>query len=545
MQRPGRWKASLPGLVVGLPVAALTVGAAELAAGLLGTDGPVVAVGDAVVDHSPALLTDFARDAFGVHQKTVLLAGIGAVLAVAAAGLGTLAVRRPLLGQLGLMLFAGLGVLAVLVRRVDGVAAALPVLIGLAAGSLGLYLLLRMLPAPQGTAGREVEGPGAESGVAAFEPAEPDSASEAGPAESADPRQSLAERRGFLLTGAGVLTAAAVAGTAGLRLGGEGGAAAAREGLALPAAAEPLPPLPGGAELGVPGLAPFQTPIRDFYRIDTALSVPRVEPRQWSLRVHGMVERPVEIDFDTLLRRGLQEADITLLCVSNEVGGDLVGNTRWLGVPLAPLLREAGVHSGADQILSTSTDGWTCGTPTEAVLDGRDALLAVAMDGEPLPLRHGFPVRMVVPGLYGFVGATKWVTDIELTRFADAQAYWTRRGWAEQAPVKTMSRIDVPGSSERVSAGETVVAGVAWAQRRGIDAVEVRLDGGEWQQAELAQTPGIDTWRQWVAEFDLEPGDHTIEARATDADGHTQTAQRVDPLPDGATGLPSVRVTAR
>jgi DMSO/TMAO reductase YedYZ molybdopterin-dependent catalytic subunit len=255
--------------------------------------------------------------------------------------------------------------------------------------------------------------------------------------------------------------------------------------------------------------------------------------------VHGLVDREIELDYDGLLARGLIERDITLTCVSNEVGGSLVGSAQWLGASLADLLREAGVHANADQLLSRSVDGLTIGTPTAVVMDGRDALLAVAMNGQPLPTRHGFPVRMVVPGLYGYVSATKWVVDLELTRFVDAQAYWVERGWALRGPIKTMTRIDTPNGSNPLRAGRVAVAGVAWAQHRGIERVEVRVDGGAWQQARLASVPSTDTWRQWVLSWDATPGRHLLEARATDETGAPQTQQEADPFPSGATGWPA------
>ncbi|MFC7641278.1 molybdopterin-dependent oxidoreductase [Streptosporangium lutulentum] len=267
--------------------------------------------------------------------------------------------------------------------------------------------------------------------------------------------------------------------------------------------------------------------------------------RDWRLRIHGLVDRPVELTFDDLLARPLAERDITLTCVSNEVGGPYAYHARWLGVDLAALLRQAGVRSGADQILSRSADGWTCATPVETVLDGRDALLAVGMNGQVLPPVHGFPARMIVPGLYGYVSATKWVTDLKLTRFADELAYWTVRGWAERAPIKTASRIDVPKAFARLPAGRLTVAGVAWAQHRGVDAVEVRIDGGPWHQARLAPSANADTWRQWHLDWQVAPGEHRLEVRATDATGHTQPSQRVTPFPDGATGWHSVVVTVR
>jgi DMSO/TMAO reductase YedYZ molybdopterin-dependent catalytic subunit len=287
---------------------------------------------------------------------------------------------------------------------------------------------------------------------------------------------------------------------------------------------------------------PFYTPNADFYRVDTALTVPKLDAATWSLRISGMVDRPVTLSFDDLLARPLVERDITLTCVSNEVGGPYVGNARWTGVLLAPLLEELGVQPGAEQVLSTSSDGWTCSTPTSAISDGRDAMLAIAMNGEPLPLEHGFPVRMVVPGLYGYVSATKWVTELELTTF-DETAYWTTRGYAEQAPIKLSSRIDTPKPLATVAAGPVAVAGVAWAQGTGIAAVEVSIDEGPWQRARLAGEAGVDTWRQWVLPWDATPGSHRLVVRATDKRGRTQTATRRPVAPDGATGRQEVLVT--
>jgi DMSO/TMAO reductase YedYZ molybdopterin-dependent catalytic subunit len=237
------------------------------------------------------------------------------------------------------------------------------------------------------------------------------------------------------------------------------------------------------------------------------------------------------------------ERRITLACVSNEVGGRYAGNATWLGVPLRELLLRAGVDPDADAVRSTSVDGMTIGTPLSALLDDRGALLAVGMNGEPLPLEHGFPARMVVPGLYGYVSATKWVVDLEVTRFADFAAYWTERGFAEQAPIKTFSRIDVPTSFAQLDAGTNAVAGVAWAQNVGIAKVEVDVDGDGWRPARLAVEDDIATWRPWVYEWDAEPGNHTIQVRATDKNGDTQTSQRVPPRPDGATGWHSVNVS--
>jgi DMSO/TMAO reductase YedYZ molybdopterin-dependent catalytic subunit len=317
---------------------------------------------------------------------------------------------------------------------------------------------------------------------------------------------------------------------------------AARSAIRLPGPAVSGPMPSADAALSVPGISPFTTPNGSFYRVDTALSLPQVPPEGWHLRVHGMVERELDITFDQLLKRPLTEADITLACVSNQVGGPYVGNARWLGASLASVLREARIKRGADQILSTSADGWTCGTPIETVMDGRTALLAVAMNGQPLPVAHGFPARMMVPGLYGYVSATKWVVDLEITTFAQ-KSYWVQRGYSTRAPIKTESRIDVPRPLAQVRAGRTAVAGVAWAPHRGIDAVQVRADNGPWNQARLAAVPGIDTWRQWVWEWDAPPGLHTLAVRATDGTHTTQPSRRVPIFPNGATGWDTVTVT--
>ncbi|WP_026119877.1 molybdopterin-dependent oxidoreductase [Nocardiopsis ganjiahuensis] len=528
-------------VIVGVGVGLLVVGAAlgfgELAAGLFRATSPVVTVGDALVDNSPPFLMELAISIFGTADKAVLITGVVIVLVLAGAVLGVVALRRPLLGYAGLVLFTAAGLAAVALRRADDLGAAAAVVVGAAAGAVALALLLRSVrhtPEP----GR---GEGAEASADTETGASTQDSAAAVPAPGPDRGPG---RRGFMFTAAGVLAASGSAGALGRWLPSLLGGAGSRAELALPAPAVPLPALPSGVDLGVPGVASFTTPSADFYRIDTALTIPRLDSTQWKLRVHGLVDRPFEIDMDELLSRELVEADITLACVSNQVGGDLISNTRWLGFPLADLLNEAGVRSGADQILSTSSDGWTCGTPTEVVMDGRDALLAVGMGGEPLPYVNGYPARMVVPGLYGFVSATKWVTDIKLTRFADEQAYWAQRGWGVRAPIKTMSRVDVPAPLGRVGSGEVVLAGIAWAQHRGIDAVEVRVDDGDWWEAELAAVPGIDTWVQWVTETTVDPGNHSVEVRATDSTGFTQPSERVDPIPDGATGRHRIRFTA-
>jgi DMSO/TMAO reductase YedYZ molybdopterin-dependent catalytic subunit len=349
-------------------------------------------------------------------------------------------------------------------------------------------------------------------------------------------------RRQFLVAAGVGVAAAAIGEIGGRQLATRKNVSAAQAAVRFPRAAVPAPPLPAGANLPVPGISPFVTPNGQFYRIDTALLVPQVDPSNWQLRIHGMVSREVVITFDELLRRPLIEDYVTLCCVSNPVGGPLISNAKFLGASYASLVRSAGPKAGADQLLCTSVDGFTVGTPLQVVLDGRDSLVAVAMNGAALPTAHGFPARLVVPGLYGYVSACKWVVDIEVTTFAAAQAYWIPRGWSQLGPIKTESRIDVPSSGSQVQAGRVNVAGVAWAQHKGIEAVEVRVGGGPWQQATLAAVPDIDTWRQWVWQWDATPGTHLIEARATDKTGYTQTSTVADVAPNGATGYPSIQV---
>jgi DMSO/TMAO reductase YedYZ molybdopterin-dependent catalytic subunit len=350
-------------------------------------------------------------------------------------------------------------------------------------------------------------------------------------------------RRRFLVTGAGAAAVAVAGGLSGRLLLDRFSVASSRAQVRLPAPAVPAPRVPPGTDLRISGLTPFFTPDTRFYRVDTDLVLPQVAPDSWTLRIDGMVRRPLEITFGELLRMPLTEADITLVCVSNEVGGPYAGNARWLGAPLAALLRRAGPLAGADQVLSAAADGMTISTPLATILDGKNALLAVGMNGQPLPIEHGFPARMLVPGLYGYVSATKWVTRLTVTTFARQRAYWTQRGYAERAPIKTESRIDVPRPLARVPAGRIPVAGVAWAPSRGIAAVEVSADSGPWHPARLAAADGTDTWRQWMWAWDAAPGLHQLRVRATDSAGVTQTPRDAASFPDGASGWDSVVVT--
>lgn len=519
-----RWAGALAGLTAG--GAALAV--AQVVASLVNPAAfPVVAVGAATVDLTPAPVKDWAIRSFGENDKTVLITGVLVVLAVIAAGLGVLSLRSPRYGQAGLAVFAVIGLLAVLSRPGAIAMDALPTVVGVAAGMLALPWLL-------GRATTRLPSPAAD--------ASPEGEADRPAVMRASGEVYAFDRRRLLTGVAGGAVVAGAGALAGGYLSGRRVADTARSALALPAPAVPAEALPPGVDFRIKGLTPFVTPNKDFYRVDTALIVPHVDPATWTLRVHGLVDRPVELTYADLLGRPLTEADITLTCVSNEVGGPYAGNARWLGVRMADVLREAGIQRGADMLLSRSADGWTCGTPVEVVMDGRDALFAIAMNGEALPAAHGYPVRQVVPGLYGYVSATKWVVDVKVTRFDTDEAYWTPRGWAAKGPIKTQSRIDLPAPNSSLSPGRTTIAGVAWAQHTGVSAVEVRVDRGVWRQARLAQVPGPDTWRQWSLDWDATPGEHTVEVRATDAAGRTQTEQVAPPDPDGASGWHTISV---
>ncbi len=349
------------------------------------------------------------------------------------------------------------------------------------------------------------------------------------------------DRRVFLGMAAGGLALAGFGGWAGRRLRQRLSVESARAEIALPRPVRSDADI-ASAALDVEGVTPLVTPNDRFYRIDTAILLPQVDPDDWTLTVGGLVDRPYELSYADLLDMPMVEEWVTLACVSNEVGDDLVGNAKWLGVPLRDVLDRAGVRSEATQVVGRSVDRFTVGFPTAAAFDGRVALVAVGMNGEPLPVRHGFPVRLVVAGLYGYVSATKWLTEIELTRFDDFDAYWIPRGWAKEAPVKTQSRIDTPRNGRRVAPGTVPVAGVAWAPGPGISAVEIAVDDGDWEPAELSGDTPDETWRQWLYRWDAPPGDHTLRVRATDGDGEVQTSERRPPAPDGATGHHTIRV---
>jgi DMSO/TMAO reductase YedYZ molybdopterin-dependent catalytic subunit len=506
------------GAAIGLLAAGVAIGTAELLAALLGPgSSPIVAVGGAVVDATPEWLKSFAIRTFGERDKLALLIGIGVVLILVVSALGAASVRRPRLGIAGCLVLGAIGAAAAVSRPANDLADALPSVAGAVVGVVAYRRLREAANLPDGRS--------------------------AAPAPAAsEPTIRGYDRRRFLRASVATAGIAAIAGGLGRLLTSRSTAAASRAAATIPEPADPLPPPPAGTDLDVPGVSPFLTPNPAFYRVDTALFVPAIDAATWTLRVHGMVDREITVDYDQLLARPMIERDITLACVSNEVGGPYVGNARWVGAPLTDLLREAGVRPDASQIVSRSVDGFTIGTPTAVAMDGRDALLAVSMNGEPLPLEHGFPVRMVVPGLYGYVSATKWLVELELTTLDGYDAYWIQRGWAKEAPVKTQSRIDTPSSGAQLAPGTVAVAGVAWAQHRGIQRVDVRIDDGGWQHARLGAVDSIDTWRQWVYRWDAAPGSHSLTVRATDGEGETQTADPAAPFPDGATGHHSVVV---
>ncbi|MFC4137667.1 MULTISPECIES: molybdopterin-dependent oxidoreductase [unclassified Microbacterium] len=525
MSRTMRWAAAAAGVAAAL----LGAGAGELVAALFApSSSPFAVVGGALIDVAPAWAKDTAIAWFGTNDKAALLVGIAIVLLAASAIAGLCEARWARSGVIAFaVLGVGVGVLA-LTRPDAGFTAWVPSVLAGAVAAIALRLLNRVRMQAESTpAGRT-------------------------PGVSADERDSVpasvsgdgVSRRRFLVWVAGTAVAGVVLAAAGsLARAGSTAVTAVRDAIRLPRAAVPAPAIPADAELGTPGLTPVITPNQDFYRIDTALVVPSVDPADWRLRIHGMVAHEVTLTWDDLLALPLQESAVTLSCVSNIVGGDLVGNAVWLGYPIRELLKRAQPDADADMVLSTSVDGFTAGTPLEALTDDRDALLAIGMNGEPLPLEHGFPVRMVVPGLYGYVSATKWVTDLEVTRYDRATAYWTDRGWSAKGPIKLQSRIDVPRARTPIPSGDTVIAGVAWQPHSGVSGVEVQIDDGPWQRAELATAISDDTWVQWLLPWQADAGEHELRCRAIGSDGEPQTGASAPPAPDGATGWHTVAVS--
>ena len=488
------------GVAAGHLVAALTDPAAS----------PVLAVGSTVIDLTPTPLKEWAVAQFGTNDKPILVGSVLAGVLLLAGLAGVLARRRLVVGAGLLVLLVAVAGAAALARPAAEPGDALPAVAAGVVGVAALWWLMRL----DGSR----DGGDRPAGLANDSPS----------------------RRGVLVS-AGVMAAAAVVlGVAGRQIARARGVI---RDLALPAPAEPAPPFPDGIESKVAGVAPFRTPSADFYRIDTRLTLPVIDIDSWTLTIDGDVDEETRFTFDDLLAMPLIERDITLTCVSNEVGGPYVSGTRFTGVRLTDLLERTGVGNEADQILSTDVDGMTISTPLDLATDGRDAMIAIAMDGKALPRKHGYPARMVVPGLYGYVSACKWITRMTLTTYAEKKAYWTDRGWATDAPIKLMSRIDTPKPLSTIDAGKAFIGGVAWHQHRGLDAVQVRIDGGDWIDATLGPDAGNDYWRQWYVVWDARPGQHSLAVRAASKDGEVQTPARATPFPDGASGVQSIVVT--
>lgn len=516
--------------LAGAASVALALALGELVAALLGgVDAPVTAVSQQVVPLTPTAVESWAIRTFGTADKAVLEAGTVLVALGIAAVVGILA-RRWFTAAVSA--FAGFGLLG-LVASVASPEAS-PALAGLSigtsvlAGLAALRLLLARLPDPD-PAG--VSSSGGSSSGTVFPGA-------------SSPTDPPVGRRPFLRLVAGVGATALVTAAAGRIAVDRGAGGADPATVALPRPSRALGEVPPGARFGVNGLSPLLTPNEEFFRIDTALTVPRVDLDTWTVRVHGLVDREFELSYADLLAAPLVEVDSALACVSNEVGGPLIGNARWLGVRLEDLLRRAGIGAGAEQVMGRAVDGFTAGFPIEAALDGRDAIVAVGMNGQALPTPHGFPARLLVPGLYGYVSATKWLAEIELTPWDGVEGYWVPRSWDKEAPVKTGSRIDVPrGDGAQVAAGDVVVAGVAWAQRVGIERVEVAVDD-RWREADVSRPLSDDAWVQWRLQVALTAGEHLLRVRATDGEGRTQPEAPVPPRPNGAEGWHAVEVTA-
>jgi DMSO/TMAO reductase YedYZ molybdopterin-dependent catalytic subunit len=490
-------------------LAALAAG--HLVAGFISINAsPYLAVGNGAIDLTPVRLKDFAVRTFGTYDKVVLLGGMAAVMVVVSALAGVVSARSRWPGVAIVGLFGLVGGFAVFERPDLTAVALLAPSASLMVGIAVFVVLHRLAPRKNAV----VVGEGAS-------------------------------RRSFLLGGAGVVVGAGVFAGAGQLISGTRDATASRAAVGTLTPAVAAPPIPADADFAKLGTPSFLTPNPEFYRVDTALSVPQVRTEDWSLRIHGMVDREKRYGYGDIRNRPLTERTITMTCVSNEVGGTYVSTSDFVGVDLADLLAEAGVRPGAEQLFCTSVDGWTSGTPVAAALDrGRGAMLAIGMNREPLPLEHGFPARLVTPGLYGYVSATKWVVDIEVTTWKARRAYWLKRSWSEQAPIKTESRIDTPKGFDTVASGVVRLSGIAWAQFRGIERVEIKVDDGGWQPVLLSAEVNVNTWRMWWAQITVKPGTHQVFVRATDKTGYTQTDARAGTVPDGATGWHSTTFIA-
>ena len=509
VQSLSRSRRSVPAAAVaGLLAASVALAVTEFAAGVSNGRSLVVAVGDWVIDHTPRALVDFGKRNFGTNDKTALVFGIVILSLLFGALLGVVSRRVLAAGAIGIAAFGVTGMLAAFADTQPSAGSAVfSAACGVAAGIATLWLLLRT------------------------------------PTSRSQPA-TVGDRRAFLQLAGGAAALAAMSALIGRSLLERGvhAVAVARQRIGLPAARHPVAPPTAAMSVGVAGVTPLVTPNADFYRIDTAITYPQIDYEQWRVRIHGMVHTPIEFSFDDLTAMELIEQYVTICCVSNYVGGNLVSTAAWRGVRLRDLLARAGVDPNADQVIGRSVDGFTVGFPTAAALDDRGAMIAIGMNGTPLPLEHGYPARLIVPGLYGYVSATKWLSDIELSRFDQFDAYWVQRGWAQQGVILTESRIDVPRAHRSVRAGTVPVAGVAWSPTRGISRVEVQVDNQPWQTAHLADALDGDIWRQWDYLWDATPGAHQLRVRATDGTGVRQSGNNDPPGPYGATRLPHHQV---
>ena len=499
-------------ILSGILAAIAGIAAGHLVAGFVDpATSPVLTIGSTVIDLTPTPVKEWAIAHFGTNDKAILLGSVVIVTLLAAGLVGLLARRRRVLALALLVLLVLIPGVAALTRPtfnlLDLVPPAVTRVVGLAS-----FLWLSSLAAS----------------------ADPDDTTAA-----VRPGRGTSDRRVFLGGALGVAALSVLAAAGGqLRAGAQ-----AAKRLALPAPADPAPALPTGLDQKVPGISPLRTPTDTFYRVDTNLAVPQVDVDRWTLEIDGMVDKPFSLTFDELAAMPLIERDITMTCVSNEVGGGYIGAARWLGVRLSDVLDRAGINGSPDQLLSTAVDGFTISTPLALVRDGRDAIIAIGMNGDQLPAAHGYPARLITPGIYGFVGATKWLTKLTVTTYAAEQSYWTKRQWATDAPIKTSARVDTPRPLSTIKAGKTAIGGVAWAQHRGVGKVEVRVDDGAWQQTELGPEVNVDYWRQWYLPWDAKPGLHRIAVRAVDLKGAVQTADRATPFPAGSSGIQEIVVT--
>ena len=510
-----------PAALAGAGAAGLALGITELIAGLTrNVPSAVSSVGSVVIDYTPPVVERTAISLFGTADKGALAIGTVIIALLIGAVVGVLSRSRRWLPPLAFGGFAVAGIAAAFTQpSYQPILTILAIAFAAAAGAGVLGWLLRTL-APAGDAAERAVAESPTDGLAAS-----------------------GSRRQFVAGVAGVGAAALTSGFLGRSLL-ISRSEQIRTSIELPQAAGTVPPPGPAASFAVPGLEPIVVPNDEFYRIDTALVVPRPDIDSWRLHIKGMVDNPVSLTYSDLVAMPLYEQYVTISCVSNEVGGGLVGNAKWTGVRLVELLDRAGVQEGATQVVGRSTDGWTAGFPTDLVFDGREPLVAIAMNGEMLPPRHGYPARLIVPGLYGYVSATKWLTEIELTTWEAFDGYWIPRGWSKEGPIKTQSRIDVPRAGAEVTAAPVVMAGVAWAPTRGVAKVEVRVDDGDWQVAELTEPLSNDAWVQWRHEMTLDPGrKYRLEVRATDGTGETQTSAVAPPPPSGATGYHTIEFT--